>query len=78
MERSQLDCDPGDATSELGCHSYISNLSEPQGSLCHSKDGLTPLQGGCKDAMKSAIDDSQALCLNALHTSLRLIPRVTP
>ena len=43
-----------------------------------AKMGLTPLQGGCEDAMKSAIDDSQQACLNALHTSLRLIPRVIP
>lgn len=30
VERAQLDLDPGDATFQLGQHSYILNLSEPQ------------------------------------------------
>ena len=30
VERAQLDLDPGDATFQLGQHSYILKLSEPQ------------------------------------------------
>lgn len=30
VERAQLDLDPGDATFQLGQHSSILNLSEPQ------------------------------------------------